>query len=185
MTMWWSDTLPTVGTWCWANGGTLPRTGLGAAVFALWGTAYGAGDGSTTFNVPNMQEVVPVGKSTMGSASSPGLLPSIASGVKGVLNGLFGSDTVSLSAANIPTLSVSGSASGSMSGATTVNVDQGLGSSTTGGGGFAFNYVIAQATAAVSVSGTLGVTGAYTNGSPSAVANTQPSRAVNFIIRIA
>ncbi|WP_461350034.1 phage tail protein [Bradyrhizobium liaoningense] len=32
---------------------TLSRTGNGAALFALWGTTYGAGDGSTTFNVPN------------------------------------------------------------------------------------------------------------------------------------
>jgi microcystin-dependent protein len=35
-----------------------------SALFALIGTTYGAGDGSTTFNLPNLQGRVPVGKNT-------------------------------------------------------------------------------------------------------------------------
>jgi len=35
-----------------------------ADLFAVTGTAYGVGDGSTTFNLPNLQGRVPVGKST-------------------------------------------------------------------------------------------------------------------------
>ena len=35
-----------------------------ADLFAVTGTAYGVGDGSTTFNLPNLQGRIPVGKST-------------------------------------------------------------------------------------------------------------------------
>jgi microcystin-dependent protein len=69
---WWDDTLPTEGGWGWANGGTLSRTGS-PILFARWGTRFGAGDGSTTFNVPDMRECVPQGKSQMGGVAARGL----------------------------------------------------------------------------------------------------------------
>ena len=43
-----------------------------SALFAIVGTTYGAGDGSTTFNVPNLQDNVPVGKSNNKSVGSTG-----------------------------------------------------------------------------------------------------------------
>ncbi len=45
------------------NGAAVNRTTY-AALFAVIGTTYGAGDGTTTFNLPNLQGRVPVGKST-------------------------------------------------------------------------------------------------------------------------
>ena len=39
--------------WVECNGQAVSRTGTGAALFAAVGTFYGAGDGSTTFNVPD------------------------------------------------------------------------------------------------------------------------------------
>jgi microcystin-dependent protein len=42
--------------------GSLVSRSTYAALFAALGTAYGAGDGSTTFGLPNMQGRVPVGK---------------------------------------------------------------------------------------------------------------------------
>lgn len=42
------------------DGGTLSRT-TEAALFAVIGTTYGAGDGSTTFNKPNLKGRIPVG----------------------------------------------------------------------------------------------------------------------------
>jgi microcystin-dependent protein len=188
MIMWLEDTLPADGGgvgWCWANGGTLSRTGNGAKLFAQWGTRYGAGDGSTTFNVINMQEVAPVGLSGMGGAASPGLLGSIAAGVKNVLGSLFGTDTTTLTAAQIPTITVAGGATGSMTGGTTVNVDQGISGSSTGGGDYPINTVTAQGPAGVSVSGTLSVSATSNNTAGAAHNNMQPSRAVGFIIRIA
>jgi microcystin-dependent protein len=46
--------------WLLCNGAAVSRTTY-AALFAVLGTAYGAGDGSTTFNVPNKIDRVGVG----------------------------------------------------------------------------------------------------------------------------
>ena len=43
-----------------------------SALFAVIGTTYGAGDGSSTFNLPNLQDNVPVGKSGTKSLASTG-----------------------------------------------------------------------------------------------------------------
>lgn len=45
-----------------ANGAPVSRTGVTADLFALIGTTYGSGDGSTTFNLPNLLGRVPVGR---------------------------------------------------------------------------------------------------------------------------
>jgi hypothetical protein len=73
MLMSFDDALPTEGGYCWANGGTLSRA-ANPTLWARWGTRFGVGDGSTTFNVPNMCEVGPVGQRSMGGAASRGLL---------------------------------------------------------------------------------------------------------------
>ena len=43
-----------------------------AALFAIIGTTYGAGNGSTTFNVPNLQDNVAIGKSGTKNLGSTG-----------------------------------------------------------------------------------------------------------------
>jgi microcystin-dependent protein len=45
------------------DGTAISRTTY-AALFAIAGTAYGIGDGSTTFNVPDLQDRLPLGKGT-------------------------------------------------------------------------------------------------------------------------
>ena len=47
--------------WLLCDGSAISRTG-NSALFAVIGTAYGAGDGSTTFNLPDMGGRVPAGK---------------------------------------------------------------------------------------------------------------------------
>ena len=54
--------LPTSG-WLLCDGSAISRT-VYAALFAAVGTAYGAGDGSTTFNLPNLRGKVPQGAPT-------------------------------------------------------------------------------------------------------------------------
>lgn len=49
-----------------ADGSAKSRTTY-AALFALFGTAFGVGDGSTTFNLPNMQVNMPIGVGTRAS----------------------------------------------------------------------------------------------------------------------
>lgn len=44
-----------------------------AALFAIIGTLYGAGDGSTTFNLPNLNGRFIEGSNTSGTAKSAGL----------------------------------------------------------------------------------------------------------------
>ena len=53
------------------NGQTVSRSTY-AALFAIVGTTYGAGDGSTTFAVPDLQDNVPVGKSNNKALASTG-----------------------------------------------------------------------------------------------------------------
>jgi microcystin-dependent protein len=47
--------------WLLADGTAVSRTTY-AALFAVIGTVYGTGDGSTTFNLPNLKGRIPVGK---------------------------------------------------------------------------------------------------------------------------
>ena len=56
---WPSDTIPT--GWLLCDGSAVSRTTY-ADLFARIGTTFGAGDGSTTFNVPNIKGKVIVGK---------------------------------------------------------------------------------------------------------------------------
>ncbi|MFI4971100.1 MAG: phage tail protein [Hyphomicrobiales bacterium] len=188
MIMWLTDTLPTVGVWCWANGGTLSRTGNGAALFAVTGSLYGAGDGSTTFNVINMQEAVPVGKSTMGGAGSPGLLTSISFVVKAFLGSLFGSDTHIQTIAEMPIhYHSAGIYDPQHSHSAFTVIDPGSGQ--TGGGAFHLTTQVAgtntgSSATGVRVNSNNGLDTTYSAGSGAAFNITQPSRVVNFIIRI-
>ena len=50
----------------YARGQTVSRTTY-AALYAVLGTTYGAGDGSTTFGLPNLQTRIPVGLDKAGS----------------------------------------------------------------------------------------------------------------------
>jgi microcystin-dependent protein len=42
--------------WLLCDGSAVSRTGANAALFAAVGTTFGSGDGSTTFNVPNLKQ---------------------------------------------------------------------------------------------------------------------------------
>jgi microcystin-dependent protein len=53
------------------NGQTVSRSTY-SALFAIVGTTYGAGDGSTTFLVPDLQDNTPVGKSNNKALASTG-----------------------------------------------------------------------------------------------------------------
>lgn len=67
--------------WLICNGQAVSRTDY-AALFAAIGTTYGAGNGSSTFNVPNLVNKTVRGSNSLGKSG--------------------GSDTVTLSTANMP-----------------------------------------------------------------------------------
>lgn len=54
--------------WLLCDGQAVSRTGATAALFAIIGTTYGAGNGSTTFNVPDLR-----GRSVLGAGTGTGL----------------------------------------------------------------------------------------------------------------
>lgn len=53
------------------DGSAVSRAGQ-AALFAAIGTTYGAGDGSTTFNLPDLRQRFPLGKAASGTGSTLG-----------------------------------------------------------------------------------------------------------------
>jgi len=54
------------------NGGEISRTTY-SALFAVIGTTYGSGDGSTTFNLPNLTDRFLQGSGTSGTVKNAGL----------------------------------------------------------------------------------------------------------------
>lgn len=52
--------------WLLANGQAISRTSY-ATLFTLYGTTYGVGNGSTTFNLPDLRRRVPVGAGGTGT----------------------------------------------------------------------------------------------------------------------
>lgn len=67
--MWPTGTAPTGYLLC--NGALVSRTTY-AALFAVVGSTYGPGDGSTTFNLPNFKDRMPIGAGTTYSANNTG-----------------------------------------------------------------------------------------------------------------
>jgi len=66
----WSDTsVPTGFLEC--NGAAVSRSTY-AALFAIVATTYGAGNGSTTFNLPDLKDNVPLGRSNSAALASSG-----------------------------------------------------------------------------------------------------------------
>lgn len=69
MLMWPTSTAPS--NWLLCNGQAISRTTY-AALFALLGTTFGAGNGSTTFNLPNYIDRMPIGAGSLYNGGSTG-----------------------------------------------------------------------------------------------------------------
>lgn len=74
--------------WLLCFGQPISRSGY-AALFAVVGTVYGAGDGSTTFNLPDLRGRVTAGKDDMGGVSAD-RLTNLPGGVNGDVLGATG-----------------------------------------------------------------------------------------------
>lgn len=143
--------------WLLCFGQAVSRTTY-AALFAAIGTAYGTGDGSTTFNVPDLRGRVPGGKDDMGG-SAAGRLTTAGSGVNGAsLGAAGGAETHTLTSAQIPAHTHP-----------LTNAAGAGGNYATGGAGY--GYPTASNTSA-------------NTGGGSAHNNTQPTLVTNYIIKI-
>lgn len=144
-----------------------------SGLFALLGTNYGSGDGTTTFNLPDLRGRVVAGVDNMGGVGANRLTSANFGGNPQVLGASGGVETVTLTTAQIPahshpnTLSDPGHTHGT---------NAYTGASTTPGGGFQAG----SNSAATVYSSTTGITinnasvgggGSHTNVQPTIVAN--------------
>ena len=67
--MWPTVTAPTGYLLC---GGTAVSRSTYAALYAVIGTTFGVGDGTTTFNLPNYSDRMPIGSGTIGALAATG-----------------------------------------------------------------------------------------------------------------
>ena len=83
--------------WLLCYGQAVSRTSY-AALFAVTGTAYGAGDGSTTFNLPDLRGRFALGLDNMGGSPAN----RVANSAADVLGGSAGAETHTLSVTEMP-----------------------------------------------------------------------------------
>ncbi|WP_420971518.1 tail fiber protein [Bradyrhizobium sp. B120] len=144
-----------------------------AAFFAAAGTTYGTGDGTTTFNLPDLRGRVAAGVDNMGGVAA-GRLTSTYFGVP-QLGLASGSDSRSLSTANLPPYTPSGSVTPAgivvAAGSTATNF-------TPAGSGPALYDTTKYAAASAFF------TGAAQGGSSQAFGIAQPTICCNYILRI-
>lgn len=160
--------------WLLCDGSAVSRTTY-ATLFGVIGTTFGTGDGSTTFNVPDMRGRLAAGRDNMGGSSAGRLTGTSMSPDSHTVGATGGSQTQTAST------TVTGTTSGSLSTSGTTSAIPLSGSANTGGGS-AFNIVNAGTTLSVTgtTSGSLSVSA---SGTSSSFVNVQPTMLFNFIIK--
>lgn len=128
--------------WLLCSGAAVSRTTY-AALFAVIGTTYGSGDGSTTFNLPDLRGRAVAGVDNMGGTAA-NRITSGGSGITGTtLGAAGGAETVTLSTSQIPshnhTVQYANQAGSSVFGAPTGNNNAGTVNTGLTGGGAAHN----------------------------------------------
>lgn len=91
-----------------------------STLFAVIGTTYGSGDGSTTFNIPDLRGRVPAGKDDMGGSAASRLTSTTMSPNGTTLGATGGGHTHTLSSSEMP--SHNHTVYGDNSGATTSSI---------------------------------------------------------------
>jgi microcystin-dependent protein len=152
-----------------------------AKLWSVLGSAYGAGDGSTTFNVPDLRGRVIAGKDDMGGTSA-NRLTNQSGGLNGdVLGATGGAETHTLTTAQLASHSHSGTTDSAGGHSHTFGVRQG---GAVGGTPIASQHwgdaTATVSTAAVGAHGHTFTTGAA--GSGQAHNNVQPTAVLNKII---
>lgn len=169
--------------WALCAGQTVSRTEF-ASIFNVIGTTYGAGDGSTTFVLPDYRGRVPVGMDNMGGVAA-NRMTTAGSGVDGtVLGAAGGAQTHTLSEAQLASHGHTQPAHNHASGyglgdnapyARYGSVETGAGASVYGGaGGSPTNAALSSSSAP----------NTNTQGGSQPHQNTQPSIICNYIIKL-
>lgn len=166
--------------WLLCDGSAVSRTTY-ATLFAAVNTTYGAGNGSTTFNLPDL-----TGRVIAGKEASATRLTTAGSGVDGAtLGATGGAQSITLTAAeqaSMPvTVTYSGTATGTVTSPTTLTNTSGQGANF-GNGPVTAGQALYGASGEVSVTYSGTATGTAT-GSGGAHRNVQPTIILNFIIK--
>ena len=150
-----------------------------ASLFSLFSTTYGAGDGSTTFNLPDRRGRVSAQLDPGGIIlTSATMTPD--SNTRGATGGIQAS---TLSTANLPAYSPSGSVSVSVT-STSANIQNNTGSTASANlPGGATDYA-QKNSVAITSTGTGIFTGTAQGGTSTPFTNVQPTIICNYIIRI-
>jgi microcystin-dependent protein len=143
--MWPTDTAPT--GWLLCRGQQVSRATY-QALFNLVSTTYGVGDGSTTFNIPNLQQRFPLGKAAAGTGS-------VLAGTGGTIDHTHTTGAVSGSTANSGGHghTVSGSTANESSHTHDLDVLQDGSTATSTAGGITLNYQAGGSTENLAIQG--------------------------------
>ena len=162
--------------WLLCYGQAISRTTY-AALFAVISTTYGAGDGSTTFNLPDCRGRLPLGQDNMGGTAANRVTQAV-SGINALNIGAVGgsqlsqADTITASSTiTAPTFSISGSASQTPA-------------STPGSGiaGYGVGYTFNPASLSLTQTGSYSVTTTATSGLTGTSQNMPPAIVFPVII---
>lgn len=169
------DTIAPNSSFIFPAGQAVSRTTY-ATAFARWGTTYGIGDGSTTFNVPDKTGRVSAMKEASGTR-----LTTAGSGVDGgTMGSAAGAQTKTLLTVNLPAYTPAGTIT---NGAITINDGSGLlqlgAGGTERGAGAGSGYTNPTASQATST-----FAGTAQGGTSTPFATVQPTIICNYIIRI-
>ena len=157
-----------------AFGQAVSRTSY-PGLFAVIGGTYGSGDGSTTFNLPDLRGLVVAGKDNMGGLNANRLSSVMASTTLGA-----GGGTETHAHGVGVSVSIGGTASGALSGIAISSTSAEVAAANSGTGAAARDH-----DHFVSVSGTLTVAGGGAgSGSSDAQSNAQPTFILNYMIKL-
>jgi microcystin-dependent protein len=177
---WPTSTVPN--GWLECYGQAISRTTY-SALFAAISTVYGVGDGTTTFNLPDMRGRAIAGEDDMGG-SSANRLTGLTDGVNGdTLGAVGGLESITLATTNLPSHThSSGTLAGTISGTSNeVNIQQNTTGALSGAGA---NAVPVTNGGGISVTGTATINSGATGstGSGTAINNLPPVIVLKWII---
>ena len=166
------------------DGSAVSRTTY-ATLFTAISTTYGAGDGSTTFNVPDLRGRMPLGAGTGTGLNASGTgAPSGTAQTARTAGQWLGNETVTLTTSNIPQMTTGNMSQNSShnhgSGATGFWVYNSAGAGTLAGGS---TYNASAGGSSVTASSSVEHTHTVGTASPTSTTNIPPSIVVNYIIK--
>lgn len=175
-----SDTMPS-SKWLLCYGQAISRTTY-ATLFGRLGTTYGSGDGSTTFNLPDLRGRVVAGQDDMGGTSAD-RLTGLSGGVDGdVLGGSGGAQSHTLSVAEMP--SHWHQVTSRINNTTGANNGSAFSLNNGAAGGSAYYNITGTVTTNDNIVGNNVAVGALPTGGGSAHNNVQPTAILNKIIKV-